>query len=102
MGILIFSIIIILLVLVLTFQNLTLAPLTLIWTTVDAPVGLVMIVSFLAGVIVLALIILPHIFTKGRQISKIEKEKHEMQLKLDASGIDFESEGLGKEGAFRD
>ena len=102
MGILIFSIVIILLVIVLVFQNLTLAPVTLLWISVDAPVGLMMIISFLTGVIVLALIVLPHIFNKGLKISKIEKEKHEMQLKIDSSGIDFESDGLGKEGSYKD
>jgi uncharacterized integral membrane protein len=93
-----FSLTLVVLSMIFSFQNLLVVQVKFLLFEFQSPVGLLIVASFLFGVVIPVGILLPIVLTKNLKIRKLEKEKENINKRLDDSGILFESSGLGNEG----
>ncbi|HMO78626.1 MAG TPA: LapA family protein [Candidatus Paceibacterota bacterium] len=84
--------------LVFNFQNLDLITVKFWIISFESPIGLIIVTSFIVGVLIPILIMMPPFLTRGYKIKKKNEEIAKMKKRLDDSAIMFESGGLGNEG----
>lgn len=97
-GNIILSLVLVILGMIFSFQNLLVVQVKFLLFEFQSPVGLIIVASFIFGIVIPIGILLPIVLTKNYKIRKLEKEKEFLNKRLNDSGILFESSGLGVEG----
>jgi uncharacterized integral membrane protein len=97
-GNIILGLFIVVLGIIFSFQNLLMVPVKFLFLEFQSPVGLIIVSSFIVGIIIPIGVLLPIVLARNYKIKKLDKEKETLGKRLDDSGILFESSGLGTEG----
>ncbi|HMP67632.1 MAG TPA: LapA family protein [Candidatus Paceibacterota bacterium] len=84
--------------LIFNFQNLDIITVNFWLISFESPIGLIIVTSFIIGVLIPVLILFPIILNARYKIKKQNNETEKLQKKIDDSAIMFESGGLGEEG----
>lgn len=82
-----------------SLQNISIVTVNFLTMNFESPIGLIIITSFVAGIIITMTFAVTAIINRGYKIKTLNTKIEQLEKRLnDSSSITFESGGLGSEG----